>query len=225
MTNAQAQEYVAYYRVSTQKQGVSGLGLEAQQSGIHTFCGDRLIGEFVEVESAGKTSRKELAKAVELCKKHNAKLIAFRLDRILRSLDILVALRQNKVSFTALDCLNDSEMIINIKASFAEEELRKGSGRTRNALAAKKARGFKLGKPENLTDEARQKGTQALQENARSHAANVQATELIRLYQRDNLSTRAIAKRLNGNGYRTRRGQLFKSETVRRLLNKSVGPG
>ncbi|MGM9508797.1 recombinase family protein [Larkinella sp. GY13] len=218
-------QYVAYYRVSTRKQGQSGLGLDAQKTGIHSFCGERLIGDFVEVESGGQTSRKELAKAVELCKKHNAKLIAFRLDRILRNLEILVALRQNKVTFTALDCLNDSEMIINIKAALAEDELRKISERTRLALAQKKARGYQLGKPENLTDQARRKGVGAIQENARCHPANKQATELIRLYQFQNLNLSAIARKLNEHGFRTRKGAFFKAETVKRLLIRQKNGG
>lgn len=218
-------KYVAYYRVSTQKQGRSGLGLDAQREGIHSFCGQNLIGEFIEIESGGKTSRKELAKAIELCQKENAKLIANRLDRVLRNLEIVVALRINKVMFTALDCLNDSDMIINIKAALAEDELRKVSERTRAALQQKKTRGFKLGKPENFSDEGRRKGIEVRKEAANTHPANVQATELIRLYQRDKLTTRAIAQKLNDNGFKTRRGKLFGSESVRRLLNKVVTPG
>ena len=126
--------------------------------------------------------------------------------------------------FTALDCLNDSEMIINIKAALAEDELRKISERTRAALHQKKARGFQLGKPENFSDEGRRKGVDVLKEAARTHPANLQATELIRLYQRDKLTSRAIAKKLNDNGFRTRRGKLFASETVRRLLTKTRMP-
>lgn len=217
-------KYVAYYRVSTQKQGRSGLGLEAQRAGIHTYCGSSLIGDFIEIESGSKTFRKELAKAIELCKKENAKLIAYRLDRVLRNLEILVALRTNKVSFTALDCLNDSDMIINIKAALAEDELRKISERTRVALTQKKARGFILGKPENFSNQGRQKGTEATRKAARSHPANQQATELIRLYQRDKLTLNEIAQRLNMNNFRTRMGMLFKAETVRRLISKAVTP-
>ena len=215
-------KYVAYYRVSTQKQGRSGLGLYAQKAGIDAFCGDGLIGDFIEIESGGKTSRKELAKAIELCQKENAKLIAYRLDRVLRNLEILVALRLNKVMFTALDCLNDSDMIINIKAALAEDELRKISERTRAALHQKKARGFTLGKPENFCDEGRRKGTAVGKEAARMNPANQQAAELIRLYQRDKLTMRAIAERLNKTGFRTRKGKLFQAESIRRLISETI---
>ena len=211
-------KYVAYYRVSTQKQGRSGLGLDAQKAGIESYCGEQLIGDFIEIESGGKTSRKELAKAIELCQKENAKLIAYRLDRVLRNLEILVALRVNRVQFTALDCLNDSDMIINIKAALAEDELRKISERTRAALHQKKSRGFTLGKPENFCDKGRHKGTAIGKEAARIHPANQQAAELIRLYQRDKLTLRAIAERLNNTGFRTRTGKLFQAESVRRLI-------
>ena len=181
------------------------MGLDAHKAGIDAFCGEQLIGDFIEIESGGKTSRKELDKAIELCQKENAKLIAYRLDRVLRNLEILVALRVNKIMFTALDCLNDSDMIINIKAALAEDELRKISERTRAALYQKKARGFTLGKPENFSDEGRRKGTAVGKEAARIHPANQQAAELIRLYQRDKLTMRAIADRLNKTGFRTRK--------------------
>lgn len=174
-------KYVAYYRVSTQKQGRSGLVLDAQKAGIHVFWVDQVIGNFIEIESGGKTSRKELAKAIELFQKENAKLIAYRLDRLLGNLEILVALRLNKVLFTTLNCLNDSDMIVNIKAALAEDELRKISKRTCAALHQKKIRSFNLGKPENYCDEGRQKGTAVGNEAARIHPANQQADELIRL--------------------------------------------
>lgn len=214
--------YVAYYRVSTQKQGQSGLGLEAQQAGIRAHCADRLIDEFVEVESGGKKSRKELASAVALCRKHNATLITFRLDRLLRSLYILVSLRQSKVVFTALDCLNDTEMIINIKASFAEEELKKVSERTRNALSQKKARGFQLGKPENLTAEARAKGSAAISQKAVDNENNRRASSLIELMHKDGKSFYQIAAALNRAGFQTAWGGQFQGIQVKRLVKRQT---
>lgn len=211
-------KYVVYYRVSTNKQERSGLGLDAQRAAIHQYCGNAIIGEFIEVESGSKTSRTELNKAIELCKKQNAQLIAHRLDRILRNLEILVALRVNKVSFTALDCLNDTAMIINIKASLAEEELRKVSERTKAALAQKKARGFSLGKPENLTDEAMAKGRRVQQENARLDENNRRAATLARSLRLAGMKWTKIVHELNANGFRTRRGKPFHISQVQRAI-------
>ena len=220
--SASVTRYVAYYRVSTQKQGQSGLGLEAQQAGIRAHCANRLIDEFVEVESGGKKSRKELASAMALCRKHNATLITFRLDRLLRSLDILVSLRQSKVVFTALDCLNDTEMIINIKASFAEEELKKVSERTCNALSQKKARGFQLGRPENLTVEARKKGSAAISQKATENENNRRASSLIELMRQDGKSFYQIAAALNRSGFQTAWGGQFQGIQVKRLVKRQT---
>lgn len=213
-------KYVAYYRVSTAKQGRSGLGLDAQKAGILSYCGSDLIGEFIEVESGGKTSRKELAKAIELCKKENAKLISFRLDRVLRNLEIVVALRINKVQFTALDCLNDSDMIINIKAALAEDELRKISERTKSALAQKKLRGFQLGKSDNFSDLGRKKGARAIQLKYQSNENTIRAKAYAITLRNQLASLRKIANVLNINGFKTATGKEFKSETVRNLLSE-----
>ena len=214
--------YVAYYRVSTPKQGRSALGLDSQKAGIHDYCTDRLIGEFIEVESAGKASRKEFLKAVAFCKLHNAKLIAFSLDRLLRSLDILVSLRQSKVRFMALDCLNDSEVIIQLKASLAEDELRKVSERTRNALAQKKARGFKLGKPENLTEAARLKGAAGNQRRAADNENNRRAASMVDLMRRAGKNFSQIAVELNRAGFQTAWGGQFQSVQVKRLAERQI---
>lgn len=211
-------KYVAYYRVSTTKQGQSGLGLDAQKSGIHSYCSNDLVGEFVEVESGSKTARKELAKAIELCKKENAKLIAYRLDRILRNLEILVMLRQNKIPFTALDCLNDNDMIISIKSALAEEELRKVSERTKAALHQKKLRGFKLGKPDNLTDIARQKGLRAIKLKAQNNENNQRAKAMACSLRLQGASFGRIAKYLNNNGFKSSQGKPFYGKTVSRLV-------
>lgn len=218
--------YVAYYRVSTQKQGQSGLGLEAQQAEVRQFAGAQLIAEFVEIESGGKKNRVELEKAIVCCKNKNAILLTSKLDRLLRSLEILVALRVAKVPFKAIDCLNDSNMIINIKASFAEEELQKISERTKKALQAKKAQGFKLGKPENLTAESRKKALEANRIKAENNQNNITASELIRLYLKENLTYCSIAKKLNAKNIKTSRGKTFVYIQVKRLamrLEKNKG--
>ena len=211
--------YVAYFRVSTQKQERSGLGLEAQRAAINAFCGPHLIGEFVEIESGAKTQRRELAKAIQLCQKEKALLIAHRLDRVLRNLEIVVSLRINKVSFTALDCLNDSDMIVNFKASLAEEELRKVSERTKAALQQKKAQGYQLGKPENLTPKAIAKGQQIRQLNARQDENNRRAGTLARSLRKAGHSWTHIVQELNSNGFRTRRGKPFRVMQVQRVVD------
>lgn len=211
-------KYVAYYRVSTAKQGRSGLGLDAQKAGILTYCGSDLVGEFIEVESGGKTKRKELYKAIELCKQEGAKLISYRLDRILRNLEILVALRISKVEFTALDCLNDSEMIIQIKGALAEDELRKVSERTKAALAQKKAQGFKLGKPDNFSDLGRTKGTEAIKEKAQANTNNQRAKAYAKSLRLQCLSYLRIAEELNKSGFLSSTGKQFYATGIHRLL-------
>lgn len=214
--------YIAYNRVSTQKQGQSGLGLEAQKVIVENYVQSRsqLLAEYIEIESGRKNSRPKLAEALRTCKEQKAKLIIAKLDRLSRNAAFVMALQDSKVEFVACDLPDANTLTIGLMATIAQHEAEVISGRTRVALAAKKARGFKLGKPENLTNEARSRGVAVIHQNARNHPANQQAAELIRLYQRDNLTTRAIAQRLNEHGFRTRKGKLFKSETVCRFINR-----
>lgn len=213
-------KYVAYYRVSTQKQGASGLGLEAQQFSVRAYCLDNLAAEFVEIESGKKSDRPQLKAAIEICKATGATLIAFKLDRLLRSLDILLALRSAKIKFTALDCLNDDDFIIQIKAAFAEEELRKVSQRTSAGLQAKKRRGETVGTPANLTAEARKKAVTV--RTAKAEAGNVQAAELIKLYRAAGLTYRAIVGKLNASGYKTNRGNAWALSSVKVLDDRTI---
>lgn len=217
-------KYVAYYRVSTKKQGQSGLGLEAQKAGLNAFFAsldnENPIAEFVDVESGSSKSRAGFMQALEVCKEQGATLIAFRLDRLLRSLDILVQLRINKVKFTALDCLNDNDMIISIKAAFAEEELRKVSERTKKALQAKKAQGAKLGTPANLTKKARAKGEEVRRANAMNDENNLLALDKILDKRAQGWSMNKIAAHMNKLGMKTRRGGKFYASTVKMLLDR-----
>ena len=135
-----------------------------------------------------------------------------------------MVLRDSEVDFVACDLPDANTLTIGIMASFAQHEAEQIAKRTRAALAQKKARGFTLGKPENLTDLDRAKGVVAIKDNARQHPANRQASELIRLYQRDALTLRAIAQRLNEHGFRTRYGKRYQSETVQRILKRQDQP-
>ncbi|WP_461117549.1 recombinase family protein [Spirosoma jeollabukense] len=214
--------YIAYYRVSTQKQGRSGLGLDDQRQMVQRFLRqeDQLVQEFTEVESGRKKERPQLQAAIQTAKQHSARLLIAKLDRLSRNASFVMVLRDSEVDFVACDLPDANTLTIGIMASFAQHEAEQISKRTRAALAQKKVRGFTLGKPENLTDSHRAQGVVAIKANAVSHPANRQASELIRLYQRDALTLRAMAERLNEHGFRTRYGKLFQSETVRRMLKR-----
>lgn len=215
--------YIAYYRVSTQKQGRSGLGLDDQHQMIQRFLreGDKLVQEFTEIESGRKKERPQLQAAIQAAKLHGARLLIAKLDRLSRNASFVMVLRDSEVDFVACDLPDANTLTIGIMASFAQHEAEQIAKRTRAALAQKKARGFVLGKPENLTDSHRAQGVLVIKENARIHSANRQAAELIRLYERDQLSLRAIAERLNEHGFRTRYGKLFQCESVRRILRRA----
>lgn len=215
-------QYIAYYRVSTQKQGRSGLGLADQREMVRRFVGpgQALVEEFTEIESGRKKERPQLQAAIQAAKQHSARLLIAKLDRLSRNASFVMLLRDAEVDFVACDLPDANTLTIGIMASFAQHEAEQISRRTRAALAQKKALGFTLGKPENLTDSHRRQGVAVIQDNARTHPANRQASELIRLYQRDRLTLRATAERLNQHGFRTRQGRLFRSETVRRILKR-----
>lgn len=213
-------QFTAYFRVSTQKQGQSGLGLEAQKAAAESFAQSRgaIIAEFVEVESGKRNDRPKLAEAIEHAKANGSTLLIAKLDRLARNAGFIFALRDSGVDFQACDLPEANTLTIGIFAVMAQHEAEVISKRTKDALAARKARGLKLGTPANLTLEARRKGSEARKVIARSHKANRQAAELAGLYKQQGHSLRAIATRLNSNGYQTRGGKAFKAESVRRLL-------
>lgn len=139
---------VAYIRVSTDYQGVSKLGLDAQQQAVYQFTkanNIQLMGEFTEIESGKKNKRPILQKALVYCKKHKAVLIIAKLDRLGRSVAFISALMESNVKFVAVDNPNASELMLHIMAAFAQYEREQISIRTKEALAAAKRRGVKLG--------------------------------------------------------------------------------
>lgn len=220
--------YVAYYRVSTQKQGQSGLGLAAQRHAVRAYLNDDklIVAEFTDIESGKNDNRPELLKAIETAKKYEATLVIAKLDRLSRNLTFISSLMDSGARFVCCDMPQANEFTIHIFAALAQQERRMISERTRRALAAKKQQGFQLGKPENLTEQARLRGLETRQKNAKEHLANRQATELVMMYrkrQTDGTTTTfaQIADKLNQLGYRTRRGCAFKPMTVRRLYIKT----
>ena len=216
--------YVAYYRVSTQKQGQSGLGLEAQQAAVYAFVGPStdLLAEFTEVESGRNNLRPQLLAAVDLAREHGAVLLVAKLDRLARNVAFLATLMESRVRFKAVDVPQADEFTIHILAAVAQREAEAISQRTCAALAAKKARGFQLGTPGNLTDYARTRSLAVRQHNAREQVSTRQARRVCQLLRAQGASLQQIVDELNGNGYRTRRGRPFYKTAVARLLNQEA---
>lgn len=151
-------KYIAYYRVSTNKQGKSGLGLEAQQHTVKSYLlGVPPINEYVEIESGKNNERPELSKALDECQLTGATMIIARLDRLSRSVGFMDALLKSEVKFVACDNPTANKFTVHIIAAVNEQESEYRSITTREALAAAKARGVSLG-TDNLTTEGREKG-------------------------------------------------------------------
>lgn len=171
-TRSQSKEMgnlVAYYRVSTRKQGESGLGLEAQQACVADFARQgqhQIIAAYQEVETGKRADRPELAKAIAHSKRAKATLVIAKLDRLARNVHFLSGLMEAGVDLVACDNPNANRLTLHILAAVAEDEARRISERTKVALAAYKAHGGRLGTPANLTPEAGHKGAEATKKKA-----------------------------------------------------------
>lgn len=218
------QTYVAYYRVSTQKQGQSGLGLEAQKKMVEDFCkGGKVIGTFTDIESGKNNLRPELQKAVAIAKEQGALLVIAKLDRLSRNVFFISSLLEWGVQFKALDIPLADHFTVHLFAAIAEKERRMISERTKAALAAKKERGYKMGSPSpTLTEEIRKKGTAALMENACKNEHSLRAMTVIRLLRNNGASYRAIACELNRSGFKTRYEKAFHPMAVKRLYERDL---
>ena len=198
--------FVAYYRVSTDRQGKSGLGLDAQRKSIMDYLNGgawELFEEFVEVESGKHSDRPMLAQALEACRKQKAKLVIAKLDRLSRNLAFVATLMESGVEFVAVDNPHANKLTVHILAAVAQHEREMISERTRAALQAAKARGVKLGNPR--IDEAARRGVGALKAAADRFAANV--LPVIREIQAHGVTSHnAIATKMNERGVKTARG-------------------
>jgi len=217
--------FIAYLRVSTEKQGLSGLGLEAQQDAVKRFLreGDVLGGTFVEIESGRNNDRPQLAAAIEECKRSASKLILARLDRLSRSVHFISGLMESGVPFVAADMPQASDFELHIRAAIAQEERRLISIRTKAALAAAKARGVVLGgfRGRHLTTAERSRGT-AKANAAKATAARARAVSLLPIVEQVKATgattLAAIADGLNGRGIPTAKGGSWAPVQVMRLL-------
>ncbi len=139
------ERYVSYFRVSTDKQGRSGLGLDAQRTAVEQFLATRgaagcTMAEFVEIESGSKNDRPQLALALEACRKHRATLLIAKLDRLARNVAFIANLMDGNIDFVAVDMPHASRLVLHVMAAFAEHEREMISQRTKAALVAAKAR-------------------------------------------------------------------------------------
>src|SRR6516164_4918906 len=167
-------KFVAYFRVSTDRQGKSGLGLEAQREAVMNYLNGgnwQLVGEFTEVESGKRSDRPQLAAALAACKRHKAKLVIAKLDRLSRNLAFIAALMDSGVEFVAVDNPHANKLTVHILAAVAQHEREMIAQRTKDALAAAKARGVVLGNPK--LDAARDRAVANLKADADRYSANV----------------------------------------------------
>jgi len=215
--------YTPYYRVSTEKQGKSGLGLEAQRQIVLQFISNNtnvLDNEFVEIESGKNNNRLQLQKAIDYCKEKNTILLIPKLDRLSRNVAFIFKLRDEQVNFVCCDIPDANTLTIGIFATLAQYERELISSRTKAALAAKKRQGFKLGTPANLDQAARAKGCAANQLKARENTNNRRAKGYIEHLRQSGMTFRAIAEKLHEEGFRTARDKKFTAMAVKRLNDR-----
>jgi len=213
-------KWIAYYRVSTDRQGESGLGLDAQRKLVSDYLNGgnwTLSAEFTEIESGKRSDRPQLAAALAMCKRLRAKLIVAKLDRLSRNVGFISALMDSGVEFVAADMPHANKMTLQVMAVFAEYERDLISERTRRALAQAKERGKQLGGPKRL--EASALGVAANKTNAERFAANV--APIIREIQASGVTTlRGVARALNARGVPTARGAPWSAVAVSNILKR-----
>ncbi len=229
------QNVVTYFRVSTKRQGASGLGLEGQQSAVNEFVsreGATVVREYVEVETGtSKRHRPELAKALAHAKRAKATLVVAKLDRLARNVAFTSALLESGVDFVAVDNPTANKLTIHILAAVAENEAEAISQRTKAALEVAKQRGVKLGSAREGhwagIEDKRQAGLVKAQKAA-SEARRKQADDayadiapLVQEWREAGKTLQQIATELNEQGFQTRRGRPWNATQVSRVLKRT----
>jgi len=213
-------KFVGYYRVSTTKQGINGLGMDAQRNAVMNYLNGgnwKLLAEFAEVETGKRNDRQELAKAIALCREEAATLLIAKLDRLARNAAFLLNLRDSGVDFIATDMPHADKFTVGIMALVAEKERDMISQRTKDGLAAAKRRGIKLGNP---------RPAQALKvaQTANLARADAYAQSLLPVIQEIRAAhvttLRKIAQCLNARGFKTPNNKAFKAQSVKNLLDR-----
>ncbi|MFG5121801.1 recombinase family protein [Methylorubrum sp. POS3] len=206
--------FVSYYRVSTARQGASGLGLDAQRAAVIAYThGSEIVAEFTEVESGKRADRPQLAAAIAYAKKHKAILVIAKLDRLARDVHVISGLMKSGVEFVATDLPMANKLTIHIMAAMAEHEAEMISERTKKALAAAKTRGTKLGGVRHDLANARSVQT----EQAQMRRANV--LPIVEQIRGAGVTTlNGIAGALNARGIKTPRGGEWSATQVSRVV-------
>lgn len=213
--------FVAYFRVSTDRQGKSGLGLDAQREAVARYVAGRrgsITEEFTEIESGKRNSRPQLAFALAACRKRRAVLVIACLDRLARKVHFISGLMESGVEFVAVDMPHADKFMLHIRAAVAENEGEVISKRTRAALAAAKQRGIRLGNPNPspalaLAHHASRTGADRFADTMKP---------LIEKLQRENLSLRGIAAELNRRLIPTARGSQWQARQVANILQRAM---
>jgi DNA invertase Pin-like site-specific DNA recombinase len=212
-------QFVAYYRVSTDRQGRSGLGLDAQREAVSrhlaSYAGE-LIGEFFEVESGRRSDRPQLEAAIASAKKVRATLIIAKLDRLARNVHFISGLMESGVDFVAADNPHANKLMVHLLAAFAEHEREQISQRTKDALAAAKLRGIRLGR------NAVERLAPAYRADALERAR--QLASLLAELKSAGMSARQIAAQLTVRGIPTPKGARWHAQTVIRMLHRCMQP-
>jgi DNA invertase Pin-like site-specific DNA recombinase len=208
-------QYVAYYRVSTERQGQSGLGLEAQQTAVKQYA-DGIIHSYTEIESGKVDDRPQLMAAIAMCKATGASLLIAKIDRLSRQAAFLLTLRDSGVQIVAADMPHAGTLEFGIRAVVAQHEREEISRRTKAALQAAKARGVRLGS----TDQASlsQAGCEAIQARADALAQRVYPV-IQDIMSAGIQSLRDIAQALTSRGIKTARGNIsWQASQVRNII-------
>ncbi len=216
-------KFVVYYRVSTKKQGASGLGLQAQKTYIHHFISPQeIVCEYTEIQSGGDfETRLVLQKALRLCQEHNYTLAVAKIDRLSRKTeDALYIYNLLNGHLFSCDIPNLDKFTLTLFMAIADRERELISIRTKQALDVKKAAVGEW-RQSTISKEAWQKGQQRIRDKARNNRNNKRATELILLYKDKGLSLQQIADKLNTNGFQTAAGKVFHRTSVKRLWDRT----
>jgi DNA invertase Pin-like site-specific DNA recombinase len=221
-------KYVAYYRVSTAKQGKSGLGLEAQQEAVRSYLNGgrwKMVAEAIEIESGKRNDRPKLAEALALCRVHGATLVIAKLDRLARNVNFISNLMESTVEFTAVDFPQANRLTIHILAAVAEHEAAMISARTKAALGAAKVRGVVLGGDRGNIASLASVGAKvsAVKRGAKAASRAHDLLPVIRSAQKSGASSlRQIADVLNERGIKTARGGEWSAVQVQRVLSRET---